>query len=75
MQRRFLDAQHGKVYSQLIRCALDDGIYGSAKIAVTGSMYADAVAATEVLNEFGDNPSDLRIMPATVALSNTRKSR
>jgi len=56
VQRRFLDAQHGKVYSQLIRCALDDGIYGSAKIAVTGSMYADAVAATEVLNEFGDNP-------------------
>jgi hypothetical protein len=56
VQRRFLDAQHGKVYSQLVRCALDDGVYGDAKIAVTGSMYADAVAATEVLNEYGDRP-------------------
>jgi hypothetical protein len=25
VQRRFLDAQHGKAYSQLVRCALDRG--------------------------------------------------
>jgi hypothetical protein len=56
VQRRFLDAQHGKVYSQLVRCALDDGNYGDAKIAVTGSMYASAIAAIEVLNDYGDHP-------------------
>jgi len=55
VQRRFLDAQHGKVYSQMMRCALDDGVYGDPRIAVTGAMYTSAVAAIEVLNEFGDN--------------------
>jgi hypothetical protein len=56
VQRRFLDAQHGKAYSQLVRCALDDGIYGDPRIAVTGSIYTSAVAAIEVLNDFGDHP-------------------
>ncbi len=57
VQKRFLDAQHGRGYSQLVRCALDDRNYGDPQIAVTGAMYASAVAAIEILNTLGDNPT------------------